>query len=139
MMRNSVVLPHPDGPTRAPTSPFRSVKASPSSTCRRPPEAERKDFCLIATSSRLGSSRLDSSWLDSSWLDSSCPGTPTGDLSFKRLHQECFDYQHDCAEGESIGEYLGHVEQLECDPDLEPHAVGTPEQFDDKHDLPDQR
>src|SRR5437763_17160970 len=129
MMRNSVVLPHPDGPTRAPTSPFRSVKASPSSTCKRPPEAERKDFCLIATSSRLGSSRLDSSF----------PGTPTGDMSFKRLHQEWFDYQHDSAESESIGKYLGHVEQLECDPDPEPHPVGTPEQFDDEHDLPYQR
>src|SRR5205085_10693302 len=98
MMRNSVVLPHPDGPTRAPTSPFRSVKASPSSTCKRPTEAERKDFCLIATSSRLGSSRLDPSF----------PRTPTGDMSRKRLHQACSDYQHDRAAGERIAEYLAH-------------------------------
>src|SRR5882757_5077213 len=107
MMRNNVVLPHPDGPTSAPTSPLPSEKVSPSITRKVPPVAALYAFCLIATSSR---SR-----------------TPAGDMSFKRLHQERFDHQHDGDEGESIGEYLGHVEQLECDPDFEPHAVGPPE------------
>ena len=60
-------------------------------------------------------------------------------MSFKRLHQEGFDHQHDGDEGESIGQDAGHVEQLERDPDLEADAVRTAEQFDDEHDLPDQR
>ena len=60
-------------------------------------------------------------------------------MSFKRLHQEGFDHQHDGDEGERIGQDFRHVEQLERNPDLEAHAVGTPEQLDDQHDLPDQR
>src|SRR5436190_13487300 len=108
MIRNSVVLPQPDGPTSAPTSPFASVSDRPSSTSRRPPVAAWKNFCLIATSSRLGPTRFGSSG----------PGTPTGDMSFKRLHQEGFDHQHDCAEGERISQDLGDIEQLERDPDL---------------------
>ena len=60
-------------------------------------------------------------------------------MSFKRLHQEGFDRQHDGDEGESIGQDAGDVEQLERDPDLEADAVRTPEQLDDEHDLPDQR
>ena len=60
-------------------------------------------------------------------------------MSFKRLHQEGFDRQHDGDEGESIGQDAGDVEQLECDADLETDAVGTSEQLDDEHDLPDQR
>ena len=53
--------------------------------------------------------------------------TPAGDVSFKRLHQKGFDCKHDGDEGESIGQDTGHVEQLECDADLEAHAVGPPE------------
>src|SRR5712691_13474009 len=108
MIRRSVVLPQPEGPTSAPTSPLRSVSASSPSTWSCPPDAARKNFCLMLTSSRTG--------------------TPAGDMSFKRLHQERFDHEHDRDEGESIGQYLGHVEQLECDPDFEPHPVGAPEQ-----------
>src|SRR5438105_11058790 len=115
-MRKSVVLPQPDGPTRAATSPLPMLMTRSLRTCRFPPEAARNDFCLMATSSR--------------------PGTPAGDMSFKRLHQEGFDHQHDCDEGESIGEDLRHVEQLEGHPDLEADAVGPPEQFNDQHDLP---
>jgi hypothetical protein len=59
-------------------------------------------------------------------------------MSLKRLHQKRFDCQHDGDEGESIGQDARDVEQLERDPDLEADAVGTPEQFDDKHDLPNQ-
>ena len=39
--------------------------------------------------------------------------TPAGNVSFKRLHQKGFDYEHDGDEGESIGQDAGHVEQLE--------------------------
>ena len=66
-------------------------------------------------------------------------GTPAGDMSFKRLHQEGFDRQHDGDEGQSIGEDARDVEQLERDPDLEADAVRPAEQLDDQHDLPDQR
>src|SRR5712691_1016022 len=119
MIRNSVVLPQPDGPTSAPTSPLRSESASSLSTWSWPPDAERKNFCLMLTSSR--------------------PGTPAGDMSFKRLHQEGFDHEHDGDEGESIGQDARHVEQLERDPDLEPDPVRPSQQFDDQDDLPDQR
>src|SRR6266699_3492230 len=98
MMRNNVVLPHTDGPTSAPTSPLPSEKVSPSMTRKDPPVAALYAFCLIATSSR---SR-----------------TPAGDMSFKRLHQERFDHQHDGDEGESIGQDARDVEQLERNPDL---------------------
>ena len=37
MMRSNVVLPHPDGPTRAATSPLASAIESSPSTCSRPP------------------------------------------------------------------------------------------------------
>src|SRR5262249_24523049 len=90
MIRNKVVLPHPDGPTRAPTSPPARLSASPSITWSSPPEAARNALCLIETSSR--------------------PGAPAGDMSFKRLHQEGFDHQHHGDEGESIGQDPGHVE-----------------------------
>src|ERR1700730_17024709 len=124
MMRRSVVLPHPAGPTSAATSPFSSVKLSSPNTCRLSPEAARKNFCLMQTSSRLDSGRL---------------GTPAGDMSFKRLHQECFDHQHDGDEGKRIGQEARDVEQLERDPDFEPDPVGTAEPLEDADDLPDQR
>src|SRR5712675_1740744 len=110
MMRSSVVLPHPDGPTSAATSPLASPNISSPNTCKLSPEAARKNFCLMQTSSRLG--------------------TPAGDMSFKRLHQECFDHQHDGDEGKGIGQDARDVEQLERDPDFEPDPVGSAEQFD---------
>src|SRR5260370_5601286 len=124
MMRKSVVLPQPEGPTSAATSPFAREKLSAPNTCRLSPEAARKNFCLMQTSRRLDSGRL---------------GTPAGDMSFKRLHQECFDHQHDGHEGEGIGQDTRDVEQLERDPDLEPDPVGPAKQFDDENDLPYQR
>src|SRR5262249_4444884 len=118
-IRSSVVLPQPDGPTSAATFPLPRLNASSPSTWSFPPEAARKDFCLMLTSSR---SRA-----------------PTGDMSFKRLHQERFDCQHDGDEGESIGQDARDVEQLERNPDLEADAVRTPEQLDNEHNLPNQR
>src|SRR4029077_19033986 len=119
MMRKSVVLPQPDGPTSAPTSPLPRPNVKRSSTCSSPPVAARNDLRVIATSSR--------------------PGAPAGDMSFKRLHQERFDHQHDGDEGESIGQDFGHVEQLEGHPDLEADPVRAPEQFKNQRDLPPQR
>ena len=65
-MRSSVVLPHPEGPTRAATSPFATVIESSLSTCSRSPEGARYDLCLIWTSRRSA--------------------TPAGGMSFNRLH-----------------------------------------------------
>src|ERR1700686_5547445 len=124
MMRKSVVLPHPDGPTSAATSPLASPNVSSPKTCRLSPEAARKNFCLMQTSTRPASGFL---------------GTPAGDMSFKRLHQECFDHQHDGDEGDGIGQEARDIEQLERDPDFEPDPVGTAEQLDDEDDLPHQR
>src|SRR5262245_46746463 len=119
MIRNSVVLPQPEGPTRAPTSPLPSEKVRPSMTRRVPPVAALKALCLTETSSR--------------------PRSPTGDMSFNWLHQERFEHQHHGDEGESIGENSGHVEQLERGSDLEAHSAGAPEQLDNEHELPYQR
>src|SRR5437764_6094863 len=117
--RSGVVFPQPDGPTSAASSPLRRLNTSSPSTWSFPPEAARKDFCLMLTSSR--------------------PRAPAGDMSFKRLHQKRFDCQYDGDEGESIGQDARDVEQLERDPDLEANAVRTPEQLDNEHDLPNQR
>jgi hypothetical protein len=60
-------------------------------------------------------------------------------MSFKRLHQECFDGEHDGDERESIGQYSRDVEQLEGNADFKAYAVRTAQQFDDQHDLPNER
>src|SRR5258708_5995020 len=119
MMRSSVVLPQPEGPTSAATAPAGRANFSPRRTSSRPPDAARKDLLSMLTSS---------------WAE-----PPAGDMSFNRLHQECFDRQHDDDEGNSIGEDAGNVEQLEGDPDLEADAVRPAQQLDDKDDLPHQR
>src|ERR1019366_2796635 len=124
MMRSSVVLPQPEGPTSAATSPLARVKPSSPNTCRLSPEAARKNFRLMQTSSCPASG---------------CLGTPAGDMSFKRLHQECFDHQHDSDEGDGIGQEARDIEQLERDPDFEPDPVGAAQQLDDEDDLPHQR
>ena len=58
---------------------------------------------------------------------------------FNGLHQDEFDDQHDCDEGQRIGQDGGDVEQLESKVDLETDAVGAAEQLDHQDDLPDQR
>src|SRR5580692_6485255 len=119
MMRSRVVLPQPDGPTSAATAPAGRANFSPRSTSSRPPDAARYDLLSMLTSS---------------WA-----GPPAGDMSFNRLHQECFDRQHDDDEGNSIGEDAGDVEQLEGGADLEADPVRPPQQFHDQDDLPHQR
>src|SRR5690348_7139242 len=116
MMRSIVVLPQPDGPTKAPTCPRASEKERSRSTSREPPDAASYDLRWMCTSSRSE--------------------PPAGCASFKGLHQQGFDRQYDDYERQRIGENAGHVEQLEGDADLESDAVGAPEQFDHEHDLP---
>src|SRR5215831_10730725 len=118
-MRSIVVLPQPDGPTKAPTSPWASVKATSDSTSARSPAADRNAFRTMRTSSRSES--------------------PTGRASFKGLHQKGFDRQHDGGEAQRIGEDTCHIEQLERNTDLEPDAVRTAQELDHQHDLPHQR
>src|SRR6185437_14986845 len=119
-MRISVDLPQPDGPMSAPVSPSSSAKERSAITGTPCPEAVRKDFFLTRASSRRARS-------------------PTGDMTFKGLHQEGFDDQHDRREGQSVGEQKGHVEQLEGGIDFEPDAVRPAHEFDHQHDLPDKR
>src|SRR5690242_7849127 len=118
-MRSMVVLPQPEGPTKAPTSPCASVKATSCSTSARSPDADRNAFRTMRTSSRSES--------------------PTGRASFKGLHQKGFDCQHDGGEAQRIGEDTCHIEQLERNTDLEADAVRTAQQLDDEDDLPHQR
>ena len=66
-----------------------AIETGPS-TRDRAPEAPRYDLPLMFTSSR--------------------PGPPAGNMSFKRLHQECFDGEHHHNEGQSIGQDALHVE-----------------------------
>src|SRR5579871_4051203 len=98
-MRMSVDLPQPDGPISAPVSPCSSAKERSARTGTLFPEAARKDFFATRASSRARS--------------------PTGDVTFKGLHHECFDDQHNRGEGQRIGEQQRDVEQLERDIDFE--------------------
>src|ERR1700728_4677800 len=97
-IRSIVVLPHPDGPTNAPTSPQASVKETSRSTSALAPDADRNALRTMCTSSRSES--------------------PPGRASFKGLHQTGFDRQHDGGEAQRIGEDSCHIEQLERNPDL---------------------
>src|SRR6188474_1748954 len=117
-MRSIVVLPHPDGPTKATNSPERSVNATSRMTSSRSPEAATKALRAIDTSSRAE--------------------PPTGYASFKGLHQKCLDRQHHCREAQRVGEDTCHVEQLKRNSDLESDTVRPAEQFDHENNLPHQ-
>src|SRR6202789_1654087 len=102
-MRISVDLPQPEGPISAPVSPCWSANERSAMTGALCPDAVRKDFLATRASSRAES--------------------PTRDMTFKGLHRECFDDEHDRSEGQGIGEQERDVEQLEGGIDLESHAV----------------
>src|SRR5580693_7713885 len=103
IIRISVDLPQPDGPISAPVSPSSSTNDRSAITGTLWPDAVRKDFLATRASSRAGS--------------------PTRDMTFKGLHRECFDDEHDRSEGQGVGEQERDVEQLEGCIDLEPNAV----------------
>src|ERR1700740_143733 len=92
MIRSIVVLPQPDGPTKAATSPRGSVKAMSRSTSREPPDVRAKDFRAMRISSG--------------------PHSPAGCASLKRLHHHGFDRQHDGDEHQRIGDNPRHIKQL---------------------------
>ena len=89
-MRISVDLPQPDGPINAPVSPSSSANERLAMTGTLCPAAVRKVFSATRASSRTRS--------------------PTGDVTFKGLHRERFDDEHDGSEGQSVGQQQGHVE-----------------------------
>src|ERR1700735_2307676 len=89
-MRISVDLTQPDGPSIAPVSPSWSTTDRSAMTGTFCPDALRKDFRATRASSRARS--------------------PTRDMTFKGLHRECFDNEHDRREGERIGEEERDVE-----------------------------
>ena len=63
---------------------------------------------------------------------------PAGRTSFKGLHQQIFDCEHDGDEGDGVAENGRHVEKLEVEVELEADAVRAPEKLDHQHDLPDE-
>src|SRR5262249_53067062 len=115
-IRSIVVLPQPEGPTNAPTSPSASRNATSRSTSAPSPAADTKALRTMRTSSRSES--------------------PAGRASFKGLHQEGFDRQHDGGEAQRIGQDSCHIEELERNTDLESDPVGPSQQLDHEHDLP---
>src|ERR1700683_5507687 len=118
-MRISVDLPQPDGPISAPVSPSSSANERLARTGTCGPDSVRKDFLATRASSRAG--------------------PPTRDMTFKGLHRECFDDEHDRSEGQGVGEQEWDVEQLEGGIDFEAHAVRPAHQLDHQHDLPHER
>src|ERR1700675_4041067 len=114
-----VVLPHPEGPISAPNDPASTRSLRPATPSPGVPAAERYVFASMRSSSGAAS--------------------PADCASFKRLYQKAFDHKHNHDEGDRIAQYLGHVEQRECRTQDEPHAIRASDQFDDEHDLPDDR
>ena len=92
-MRSSVVLPQPDGPI------------STVMLCG----------CTSSTRSRMAGIRVPSAptWVFSSMRISNRLVAPAGRTSFKGLHQQIFDCEHDGDEGNGIAKDGRHVKKLE--------------------------
>src|SRR5271165_2654800 len=118
-MRIRVDLPQPEGPISAPVSPSSSAKERSAMTSTLWPAAVQTVFLATRASSRARS--------------------PTGDVTFKGLHQDCFDDEHERGEGQRIREQQRDVEQLERDIDFETDPIRPPHQLDHQDDLPDER
>jgi len=119
MIRSSVVLPQPDGPTIAPTFPSSSVNATSRNASR---------FHAVSAEIRL---RLHD--------DFKPRETANGRHYVQGPHHESLDRQHDDDEGKRISEQQSHIEKLERDVDLEADPIGAAQQLDDQHYFPDQR
>src|SRR5262249_19698862 len=89
MMRSIVVLPQPDGPTRAPTSLFPMLKQTSRRTSKRSPDAVVNALCAMRTSS--------------------CPNSPARCTSFSGLQQCGFDKENNHDECERISKNKRHV------------------------------
>src|SRR5688500_2034538 len=108
-IRNAVVLPHPDGPSRQTNSPCLTSKERSLSATRSTPSVERNFFSRISTLSGTA--------------------TPGGCVMFKGLHQENFKQQQDGDKGQCIGQDSRHIEELEIEIDLEAYTIRTAEQL----------
>src|SRR5262245_9753717 len=119
MIRRIVVLPQPDGPTRAPTSLCLRSKQTSRRTSNRSPDAAVNALCAMRTLRY--------------------PVSPAEGASFNGLHHCGFDNENDRNECQRIGKNERHVKQLKGHADLKSYAIWASEEFDDEHDLPDQR
>src|SRR5215510_3242065 len=119
MIRRIVVLPQPDGPTRAPTSLCPRSKQISRRTSKRSPDAAVNALCVIRTLR--------------------CPVSPAECASFNGLHHCGFDNENDGYKCERVSKNKRHVKQLKGHADLKSYAIRAPEQFDDEYDLPNQR
>src|SRR6516165_781018 len=117
-MRSSVVLPQPDGP-------ISTVMLCGRTSSRR---------------SRMAGIRVPSTpiWVFSSMRISNWLVAPAGRASFKGLHQQIFDCEHDGYKGDGVAENGRHVEELEVEVELKAHPVWPTEQLDHQNNLPDQ-
>src|SRR5262249_59872552 len=95
MMRSIVVLPQPDGPTRAPTSLFPMLKQTSRRTSKRSPDAVVNALCAMRTSS--------------------CTNSPAGRTSFNGLHDSEFDTDNNNDECQRITEEKRHVKHRDSD------------------------
>src|SRR5262245_59140400 len=119
MIRRIVVLPQPDGPTRAPTSLCLRSKQTSRRASNRSPEAAVNASCAMRTLRY--------------------PISPAEGASFSRLPHCGLDNQNDHNECQGIGKNERHVKQLTGHADLKSYSIWAPEEFDDEPDLPDQR
>src|SRR5689334_23328566 len=97
-MRSIVVLPQPEGPTKAATSPAASPKFMSRSTSCRAPAALTNTLRAMVT------------------LSKAYP--PAEGAFFERLHKKGFDEEHDDHEGQRVGQDLGDVKKLKGNADL---------------------
>src|SRR5262245_22392193 len=119
MIRRIVVLPQPDGPTRQTNYQYPRTKQISRRTSKRSPDAAVNALCVIRTLR--------------------CPVSPAECASFNGLHHCGFDNENDGYKCERVSKNKRHVKQLKGHADLKSYAIRAPEQFDDEHDLPNQR
>src|SRR5262245_7668294 len=118
-MRNSVVLPQPDGPIKTVMLSGATSSTKSRTATSLVPSALTCVFSATRISNRLV--------------------TPAGRMSFNGLHQEIFDCQHDGDKGKGVTEDRRHVEELKIEVKLEAHAVRSSEQLHHENDFPNQR
>src|SRR6476661_6790449 len=115
-MRNSVVLPQPDGPI------------STVMLCGRTSSTKSRMAGILVPSAPI--------WVFSSMRMSNWLVAPAGRASFKGLHQQIFDCEHDGDEGDGVAKDGRHVEKLEVEVKLKADAVRPTEQLDHQNNLP---
>src|SRR5262249_45759401 len=118
-MRRIEVLPQPEGP--------KSDTKEPTSRC-------------IAVLRRIstGAPVSEPNTLDSISSSSSF-SAPAVCIAFQGLHEKVLYNEHNGTQGDRRGEDRDHVEQRKRGTEHKSNPVGSANQLDDKHDLPDDR